>query len=60
MFLQSSISANGKKIDTRAPLEAVTESSLDLSREIQQIAITPQAYLRGTLSGVTHMTWAGD
>ena len=49
-----------KKIDTRAPLEAVTESSLDLPREIQQIAITPQAYLRGTLSGVTHMTWAGD
>ena len=49
MFLQSSISANGKKIDTRAPLEAVTESSLDLCREIQQIAITPQPYLRGTL-----------
>ena len=38
-----------KKIDTRAPLETVTESSLDLSRKIQQIAITPQAYLRGTL-----------
>jgi|GEM_PF-2457540 transcription termination factor NusB len=38
-----------KKIDTRAPLETVTESSLDLSRKIQQITITPQAYLRGTL-----------